>query len=141
MARKSEKPGPAERAAGEPPPSFEAALAQLEEVVQQLEAGEQGLEESLKLYERGVSLLRACHEFLNQAEQRVRKLVTGPDGKPILEDLKLSPLHPEEQESAGGGEGEGSPAARQRRNSNVSRGEAEERPGGGGPAGDRKLFG
>ena len=58
--------------------SFEESLAQLEETVQQLEAGQLGLNESLELYERGIKTLKECHEALSAAERRI-ELVTGVD--------------------------------------------------------------
>ena len=52
--------------------TFEAAIAELGEVVEKLEAGKVALEESLALYERGVALTKICNERLDAAEQRVR---------------------------------------------------------------------
>ena len=52
--------------------TFEAAVAELGEVVEKLEAGKVALEESLALYERGVALVKICNECLDKAEQRVR---------------------------------------------------------------------
>jgi exodeoxyribonuclease VII small subunit len=71
-------------------PTFEAALKQLEEVVQRLEKGELPLEESLQLYEQGLRLTRLCHVKLEEAEGRIELLVkdargevaTGQDGQP-----------------------------------------------------------
>lgn len=51
--------------------SFEQAMAELESVVERLEAGQAPLEESLSLYERGVQLVRLCNQRLDSAEQRV----------------------------------------------------------------------
>ena len=56
------------------PPNFEAALAELEPLVTQMESGELSLDESLKAFERGVSLARQCQLELKQAEQRVQVL-------------------------------------------------------------------
>jgi len=53
---------------------FEAALQQLEGLVEQMERGEMTLEESLAAYERGVGLYRNCQQALEQAELRVRRL-------------------------------------------------------------------
>ena len=53
---------------------FEAALAELEEIVKKLEAGDLALEASLALYERGVELSRFCHARLEDAERRVEIL-------------------------------------------------------------------
>ncbi len=60
--------------------SFEAALAELEQVVARLEKGEVPLEESLALYERGAALRRHCDERLKAAEARVAEITQGPDG-------------------------------------------------------------
>jgi exodeoxyribonuclease VII small subunit len=53
---------------------FEAAIAELESIVKKLEEGDQPLETSLKLYERGVQLSRFCHSKLEEAERRVEIL-------------------------------------------------------------------
>jgi exodeoxyribonuclease VII small subunit len=60
---------------------FEAALKQLEEVVQRLEQGELELEESLKLYEEGIRLSRLCHAKLEEAEGRIEMLVKDARGE------------------------------------------------------------
>jgi len=57
-----------------PAPTFEQALSELEALVESLEHGEMSLEESLKSFERGVQLTRACQESLKAAEQKVRIL-------------------------------------------------------------------
>ncbi len=56
-------------------PNFESALAELEKIVEKMESGEQSLEESLKSFQRGIELTRACQQGLKEAEQRVEKLV------------------------------------------------------------------
>ena len=56
-------------------PNFEAALAELEQLVEKMESGNQTLEEALKSFQRGIELTRACQEGLKEAEQRVEKLV------------------------------------------------------------------
>lgn len=61
-------------AASKPPASFEAALQELERLVQTLESGGASLEDSLKAYERGTVLLKHCQETLAQAEQKIRIL-------------------------------------------------------------------
>jgi len=60
-----------------PPASFEAALQELESIVQTLENGGAPLEESLKAYERGMVLRSYCQETLGQAEQKIRILENG----------------------------------------------------------------
>jgi len=61
-------------AASKTPASFEAALQELERLVQTLESGGTSLEDSLKAYERGTVLLKHCQETLAQAEQKIRIL-------------------------------------------------------------------
>ncbi|MBL1218008.1 MAG: exodeoxyribonuclease VII small subunit [Planctomycetes bacterium] len=54
--------------------SFEQAFEQAEEIVDQIERGEIGLEASIEAYERGLAMLRRCRTILDQAEQRVEEL-------------------------------------------------------------------
>ena len=60
-------------------PDFEAALAELEKLVEKMESGEQSLEESLKSFQRGIELTRTCQKSLKEAEQRVEKLIQQGD--------------------------------------------------------------
>ncbi|MCY3022866.1 MAG: exodeoxyribonuclease VII small subunit [Planctomycetota bacterium] len=69
--------------------SFEQSLVELEEIVAQLEAGEKPLDESLALYEKGVAALKRCHAVLDKAEKRIRELVAGAEGEPVLRDTEL----------------------------------------------------
>lgn len=64
----------AKPARANPPATFEAALAELEAIVRDLEAGQLPLEESLAAYERGAALLRHCQETLSGAEQKLQVL-------------------------------------------------------------------
>ncbi len=57
------------------PVTFEAALAELQEIAARLEDGGDGLEASLKEFERGVRLLRVCYQLLEGAEQKIEQLV------------------------------------------------------------------
>jgi exodeoxyribonuclease VII small subunit len=57
------------------PIDFERSLAELEEIVEKLEQGDLSLEDSLKHFERGVQLTRACQTALKQAEQKVEILM------------------------------------------------------------------
>ena len=58
--------------------TFEAAMTRLEAVVRALEDGKTSLEESMKLYEEGVALVRVCSGKLDEAERRV-KVLTGSE--------------------------------------------------------------
>lgn len=60
--------------------SFEAALAELEDVVARLEKGDVALDESIALYERGAVLRAHCEERLKVAETRVAEIAQGQDG-------------------------------------------------------------
>ena len=68
-------------------PDFEAALAELEAIVQRLEQGEISLEESLRQFERGVVLTRSCQKALRQAEQKIRVLAKSGDGEVVEQDF------------------------------------------------------
>jgi exodeoxyribonuclease VII small subunit len=59
------------------PPSFEAALAELEAIVATMEGGELPLKESLAAYKRGAALLQYCQATLKDAEQQVEVLEKG----------------------------------------------------------------
>lgn len=53
---------------------FETALAELERVIAKLESNDTPLDEAIKLYEKGVSLIRICSERLDGAEQKIKLL-------------------------------------------------------------------
>ena len=63
-----------------PPKSFEDALAELEQILAEIEGGELGLEESLVKYERGNFLIQHCREVLNAAEKQIEVISKGADG-------------------------------------------------------------
>ncbi len=53
---------------------FEEAMDRLERIIERIESGEAGLEESIREYEAGAKLLKRCRAILERAEQRVAKL-------------------------------------------------------------------
>ena len=61
----------------ESPPSFEAALAELEDLVGRMETGELPLQESLAVYQRGAALLAYCQSALKDAQQQVQVMEKG----------------------------------------------------------------
>jgi|TARA_B110000091_G_scaffold210412_1_gene253214 exodeoxyribonuclease VII small subunit len=63
--------------------NFEASLAELEALVQQMEQGDLTLENSLAAFERGISLTRGCQTALAQAEQKVNVLMQDAQGKVV----------------------------------------------------------
>ena len=60
-------------------PDFEAALTELEGLVQRMEGGELSLDDSLREFERGVQLTRICQDALKAAELRVKLLSADND--------------------------------------------------------------
>lgn len=70
--------------------SFEAALAELERIVGQLESGQAPLEQSISLYERGAALKAHCEQRLEAARLRVEKIVVGPQGPSGVEPAEFS---------------------------------------------------
>ena len=69
--------------------SFEDALGELEQIVRRLEAGQVRLDEAIQCYERGAQLKRHCERKLNEAQQRVDRIVIGPEGAVGTAPLKL----------------------------------------------------
>jgi exodeoxyribonuclease VII small subunit len=55
---------------------FEQSISDLEEIVRQLEKGDLSLEDSLKQFEKGISLARRCQDVLQKAEQKIETLTT-----------------------------------------------------------------
>ena len=67
--------------------SFEAAMEQLETIVERLESGKVALADSIDMYERGATLKRHCESILKQAHARVEKIHMTADGT-----MSTSPL-------------------------------------------------
>lgn len=74
----------------ETPSSFEAALAELEEIVGRMEGGDLPLQASLAAYKRGAELLAFCQAALKAAQQQVQ----------VLEKGMLQPFRPDEGDDA-----------------------------------------
>jgi len=70
---------------------FESAIGELETIVQTLEAGDLSLEQSLELFERGVTLSRFCHKQLEDAERRVEILSDRGEREAAPNTLTSSP--------------------------------------------------
>ena len=65
--------------------SFEAALGELEGIIERLESGEVPLEQSIALYERGAALKAHCEGKLKSAREKIEKIVIDSDGNPKAE--------------------------------------------------------
>ncbi len=77
------------------PTDFEAALKELEGIVEQLENGDLPLERALELFERGVKLSRECQKRLEEAERKVEILVKNASG-----DYEIQPFEEPPEEDA-----------------------------------------
>ncbi|MEE9552184.1 MAG: exodeoxyribonuclease VII small subunit [Gammaproteobacteria bacterium] len=66
--------------------NFEKTLQELESLVEKMEDGNLSLEESLKCFERGVTLTRSCQKALSEAEQKVQILLEK-NGEQQLQDF------------------------------------------------------
>ena len=67
--------------------SYEDALTELDSLIKRLESGSIDLADSIACYERGAALAAHCSQLLEATEQKVERLVLGPDGKPSEEAL------------------------------------------------------
>ena len=63
--------------------TFEQQISRLEEIVAALERGDVQLSDSLALFEEGTKLIASCSRQLDQAEQKVVRLMKGRDGAPV----------------------------------------------------------
>lgn len=61
--------------------TFEQALEKLKTIVQDLEKGDQPLEESLALFEQGIDLIKLCTRKLDEVEKKVEILIKDPEGR------------------------------------------------------------
>lgn len=70
--------------------SFEEALAQLEEIVRQLENGSGKLDDAISAYEKGAHLKRHCEAKLAEAKAKVDKISLAPDGSVTAQPTEIS---------------------------------------------------
>jgi exodeoxyribonuclease VII small subunit len=69
---------------------FEQAMERLDAIVEAMESGEIGIEESIAKYEEAMGLAAHCREILDQAEQRIKKIQQDAAGR-----LRTEPFEPE----------------------------------------------
>jgi len=74
------------------PNEFEQAFAELEQIVKRLESEELPLDESLELFEKGISLSRFCNQKLEEIEKKIELILADAKGQPVAE-----PFEPEEE--------------------------------------------
>ena len=63
--------------------TFEQQIARLEEIVARMEKGDAELADSLALFDEGTALIASCGRLLDEAEQKVVRLMKGADGAPV----------------------------------------------------------
>jgi exodeoxyribonuclease VII small subunit len=69
--------------------SYEQGYDHLQEIVQQIEQGQVGLQESVARYEDAMKLIAHCRKILKQAEQKVLLLQQGNQGQVSLEPFQV----------------------------------------------------
>jgi len=69
-----------------PPTNFEAALAELEAIIRQMESQQMPLQDSLTAFKRGTALLQQCQQTLADAEQQVRILTEQQTLSPFKDE-------------------------------------------------------
>jgi len=79
--------------------SFESMMDRLQDLVTKLEEGNLPLEDSIRCFEEGMSLVKRCGTVLNRAEERIQKLMRDATGRPVTE-----PLDGNEEETETGGD-------------------------------------
>ena len=65
---------------------FEESIKELEKIVKPLEDGEPSLDESLKNFEKGITLIKVCQKELESAENKIKELTEDGDTKPFDSD-------------------------------------------------------
>ena len=68
--------------------SFEQSFKRLEEILEILEGDNVSLEDTIKLYEEGLSLTAACHQRLSEAELRIKEINKSSKGNLEVQDYK-----------------------------------------------------
>lgn len=67
--------------------SFEENMMRLEQIVRTMERGDVPLEESLKLFQEGTTLVQTCGKLLDEAELQIKKIAVAQDGNPVEEEF------------------------------------------------------
>lgn len=67
--------------------NFESTLREIEKVIESLEEGNLSLEDSIKAYEKGISLTKTCQKMLSDAELKINKLSSKDGEKISFEDI------------------------------------------------------
>ena len=68
------------------PPRFEQAIEELETLIDKIESGQVGLEDSIKHYEQGMKLVKQCRSILKTAEKKIAELTVDDAGQLTVDD-------------------------------------------------------
>jgi exodeoxyribonuclease VII small subunit len=68
--------------------SFEESFSRLEKILEKLESEDVTLEETIKLYEEGLTLTKFCYEKLNNAELKIKEINKSNKGNLEIKDYK-----------------------------------------------------
>jgi len=79
------------------PNEFEQAFAELEQIVKRLESEELPLDESLELFEKGISLSRFCNQKLEEVEKKIELILSDAKGQPRVEAFEEEMAEDEEE--------------------------------------------
>lgn len=69
--------------------SFEAALAELEEIVRKIDTGQENLANAVESFERGVLLKKHCEKLLKEAKLKIEKITDNGEGEIKTADVEL----------------------------------------------------
>jgi len=70
---------------------FEQSVSELEQIIEQIESGEIGLEDSITQYEKGMKLIDKCQTILNRAQSRIAELTVDRKGQLASSSESLAP--------------------------------------------------
>ncbi len=79
---------------------FEEALQRLDAIVEAMESGQIGIEESIAKYEEAMALAAHCRGILDDAEQRISKVQLDASGRPQAVPFEPAPGAPDEPAAA-----------------------------------------
>jgi exodeoxyribonuclease VII small subunit len=76
---------------------FEQAMHRLDAIVEAMESGEIGIEESISKYEEAMRLATHCRKILDESEQRIKKIQLGASGELGAEPFEPPPAAPDDE--------------------------------------------
>lgn len=76
---------------------YESAVQRLEEITEQLESGESGLEQAIELYTEGLEIAQFCDKKLGEAEKKI-KIITEKSGQFVEKEFDAEDEEDEDEE-------------------------------------------